>query len=160
MQGRHERNLLDGALLGRALGVLGLTEAVASMAAFLLVLTQGGWSWGEVPSPSLLALASGTAFATISLCQMGNAFACRSSVRPVWRMDPRGNPLVLAAVAGELGLLLLFVGLPSLSSLLGGAWPSATGWVAAVAGAGLLLVVDGVVKWLAGRRWRAAHPAV
>lgn len=155
MLGRPERSVLDGALLRRAFGVLGLTEAAVSMGAFWWVLHSHGWSWGETPSAGVLALASGTTFATISLCQMANAFACRSTVAPVWRMGLRGNPLVGAAVLAELVLLLLFVGLPRLSDLLGGAWPSVGGWVAAGAGAVLLVLVDGTHKRVLRLRRRA-----
>jgi magnesium-transporting ATPase (P-type) len=152
MQGRSVRKLVDRALLVRALAVLGATEAIMALGAFSLVLVAGGWSWGGTPTPHLLLVASGTAFATIAVCQMANAFACRSSVQPVWAMSLLGNKLVLAAVAAELALLVLFVGLPGLAHLLGGGWPSALGWLAAgVAGVALVLV-DGVAKHLRRRR--------
>jgi len=51
------------------------------MAAFVVVLLQGGWSWGRTPSTALLATASGTAFTTVVLGQMATAFACRSQAR-------------------------------------------------------------------------------
>ncbi|NTW41924.1 MAG: cation-transporting P-type ATPase, partial [Cellulomonadaceae bacterium] len=84
--------LLDGRVLGRAFGVLGPVEALTSMAGFLLVLTWGGWSWGQTPGAELLSLASGTAFAAIVLGQLANAFACRSESRWVGATGLRGNP--------------------------------------------------------------------
>ena len=152
MDGRHEHTVLDRALLGRAFGLLGATEAVTSLAAFVLVLVGGGWRWGLTPSPALLALASGTAFATISVAQMANAFACRSESRPVWRMAPGGNRLLLVSVGVELLLLLAFVGLPLFAGTLGGSWPSLQGWTAAVGAGVLLVLVDGLAKVSRRRR--------
>jgi magnesium-transporting ATPase (P-type) len=161
MQGRAGRRLVDRPLLLRAIGVLGLTEAVLALAVCSVVLSTGGWSWGEVPSPELLAIASGSTFAAIAVAQMANAFACRSAVLPVWRMPLLGNRLVLAAVAAELVLLVVFLGVPSLAGLLGGSWPSPLGWLAAGAGAVVLVLVDAAAKRARHRRTRvggrAAH---
>lgn len=157
MRGRSTRKVVDRALLLRAFVVLGLTEAVLAMTAFSMVLSSGGWSWGEDPSAELLAVASGTAFAAIALGQMANAFACRSSVVPVWRMHVLGNPSVLVAVAAEAVLLVAFLGVPWLADLLGGSWPTTGGWLAAGACAVALVVVDGTVKTL-GRGRRSLPP--
>ena len=151
MNGRHRRTLVDRKLLVTAFAVLGATEALLSMVAFTLVLNQHGWSWGETPSPGVLALASGTAFAAIAIAQMANAFACRSTTRPVWRMNLLGNRLVVLAVAAELALLVLFLGVPGLADLLGGSWPPLSGWLAAASAAVMLLGVDGAVKALRSR---------
>jgi magnesium-transporting ATPase (P-type) len=139
-------SLVDGTLLRRAFGVLGPAEAALSMAAFVLVLTAGGWAWGETPPAGLLMTASGTAFAAIAVAQMANAFACRSATLPVWRMNPAGNLLVVGAVAAEAALLVAFVGVPWLADLLGGGWPSSLGWAMAGAAAVVLLLVDGAHK--------------
>ncbi|MFC7363324.1 cation-translocating P-type ATPase [Nocardioides astragali] len=146
MRGLPPRVLLDRALMRRSLLVLGVTEATLSMATFTAVLVHGGWRWGEQPSAHLLAVASGSAFAAIAIGQMANAFACRSTTRPVWRLRPADNPLVVAAVVAEIVLLVAFVGVPWLADLLGGSWPSGLGWAGALAtGAGVVLV-DGLVK--------------
>jgi magnesium-transporting ATPase (P-type) len=152
MVGRRARTLVDRPLVLRAFLVLGATEAALSMAAFTLVLVHGGWTWAEVPDAGLLARASGTAFATIAVCQMANAFACRSTRVPVWRLDPLGNPLVAAAVAAELLLLVGFLGVPALAELLGGSWPSGLGWAVAAVSGVLLVLVDGWVKTRTARR--------
>ena len=153
MKGRHVRSVVDRALLLRSLVVLGPTEALASMVAFTVVLVMGGWTWGEDPSASLLALASGTAFASIAIAQMANAFACRSTSLPVWRLQLFSNRLLLVAVATEIALLAAFLAIPPVSRLLGGSWPHPSGWAMAAASAVALLVVDGVVKSIAhGRR--------
>jgi calcium-translocating P-type ATPase len=146
MAGRRGSSVVDRTLLLRAFGVLGATEAVVSMLAFTVVLRSGGWTWGATPSESLLALASGTAFAAISVGQMANAFACRSNSRPVWRLRLAGNPLVVSAVAAELVLLVVFLGVPVVREQLGGTWPSVTGWLLAGTAGVAVVVVDGLAK--------------
>jgi magnesium-transporting ATPase (P-type) len=129
MEGRRHESLVDRALLMRAFLVLGATEAVLSMTAFTLVLREGGWGWGETPGSALLAVASGSAFAVIACCQVANAFACRSTTRPAWALPPLSNRLLVGAVLAELVLLVAFLGFPPVSDLLGGSWPSTTGWL-------------------------------
>lgn len=146
MQGRSDRRVVDRSLLRRAFGVLGACEAVMALVCFAAVLVSGGWSWGEEADPTLLAVASGSAFAAIACGQMANAFACRSSVTPVWRMRLFGNPLVVAAVAAEAALLLVFLGVPPVADLLGGGWPNGLGWALALAAAPAVILVDGMSK--------------
>jgi magnesium-transporting ATPase (P-type) len=143
MRGRpRSRGLVNRTLLARVFGVLGPTEALTSLTAFAVVLLLGGWTWGGQPAPALLAVASGTAFATIAMAQMANAVACRSETEPAWRLALLGNPLLVWAVAAELLLLVLFLGLPALARLLGGSWPTAAGWACAVGAAAVLLLAD------------------
>lgn len=146
MSRHHRRSLIDRALAVRAFLVLGATEALLSIAAFTTVLLAHGWTWGEAPSGHVLALASGTAFAAIACMQMANAFACRSTRLPVWRVDLLGNRLVLLAVAAEVGMLLVFLGVPPVADLLGGAFPAPAGWGMALTAAVLLVIVDGLAK--------------
>jgi hypothetical protein len=73
---------------------------------------------------------------------MANAFACRSTHRLVWKIPVRDNLWILASVAAELVLLLAFVGIPWLAELLGGAWPSPLGWLAALACPAAVIGVD------------------
>jgi len=152
------RRLVDRALLFRAFAVLGAAEAVLSMTAFVAVLLGAGWRYGETPSGAALAAASGTTFAVIAVAQMANAFACRSETRPVTKLAPGGNRALLVAVAVELVLLGAFLGVPQLSDLLGGGWPSASGWLWAVAAAVLLLVVDAFHKQIRSAGGQAEGP--
>jgi magnesium-transporting ATPase (P-type) len=145
---RRTTDVVDGALLRRALLILGPTEAALSMGAFITVMMMGGWTYGAEASDHLLTVASGSAFAVIAAAQMANAFVCRSETRAAWTIDPRRNPLVAAAVAVEAVLLLTFLGVPWLSELLGGAWPSATGWLFCLLAAVTVPVVDATHKQL------------
>ena len=80
------------------------TEAVMSLGAFTVVLRRRRLDLGRArPAPALLAVASGTAFAAIAVGQMANAFACRSSTAPVWRLAPLDNPLLVCGRRGRAG---------------------------------------------------------
>ncbi|WP_340681349.1 cation-transporting P-type ATPase [Amycolatopsis coloradensis] len=144
-------SLIDGRLARRAFGVLGPAEAMASMAAFLVVLLGGGWWFGEVPDTALLATASGTAFTAIVLGQLANAFACRSESRWIGRIGVRGNPLLWFAIAFELAMLAAFLLMPPLPGLLGGTVPSPLGWVLAFATVPVVLLADTVHKAVRAR---------
>jgi magnesium-transporting ATPase (P-type) len=137
---------IDRRLLKRVFGVLGPTEAAATLTAFAVVLLVGGWTWGAVPSGSLLATASGTAFTTIVLAQMANAFACRSETRPAYRFGPQRNALLLKAVVAELAALVIFLGVPAIAGQLGGAWPSPLGWAMAAIAVPAVLAADALHK--------------
>ncbi|MGW1344484.1 cation-translocating P-type ATPase [Kribbella sp. NPDC002412] len=147
---RHRR-IVDRALLVRAFGLLGPVEALLAMTAFLVVLTGHGWQLGAEPTSAGLAIASGTAFAVIGLAQLGNAFACRSERNTVFEIPPTHNRALLVAVLAELALLTAFLGVPQLSGLLGGDWPSYQGWLFAGGAAIVLLLTDTTAKLLSRR---------
>jgi magnesium-transporting ATPase (P-type) len=149
---RHRR-LVDRGLLARAFGVLGMTEAVVAMSAFVLVLRGHGWHLGTQPATAALAVASGTAFAVIVLMQMANSFACRSERSTIAEIGFATNRPLLLALAAELCLLMVFLGVPPVADLLGGGWPSYQGWLFAGGGAVVLLLVDSAAKLLRRRGW-------
>ncbi|WP_407342621.1 cation-translocating P-type ATPase [Pengzhenrongella phosphoraccumulans] len=147
-------SLMDVRVVRRAFGVLGPAEALTSMVGFLVILLRGGWTFGATPAPELLAMASGTAFAAIVLGQLANAFACRSETRWVGATGFTGNPLLLIAVAVELAMLLVFVGVPPLAGLLGGTFPDAAGWALAALAIPVVWAADSAVKVLQAVRAR------
>jgi magnesium-transporting ATPase (P-type) len=148
--------LIDRLLLVRVFGVLGPTEAVAEMLAFISVLVAGGWVWAETPPDHLLQVASGAAFASVVLGQLANAFACRSQRRWVFGQSLSSNPFLLGAVAVELAVLIAFLTLPPLPSLLGGTWPTALGWAMAVLAVPLVLAADTLQKAVQSRTRRGS----
>ncbi|WP_280339601.1 cation-translocating P-type ATPase [Nocardia neocaledoniensis] len=151
--------LIDRTLLRRVFGVLGPTEAAVGVGTFLTVLLVAGWRFGDEVSAGTLASASGALFVSIVLGQLSNAFACRSETRWVGAVGWRGNPLLLATVAIEISLLVVFLWVPPLPTLLGGAPPSPLGWVLAAGAIPALLAADTAHKVLRHRR-QPSSPAV
>ncbi|HEX6222438.1 MAG TPA: cation-transporting P-type ATPase [Acidimicrobiia bacterium] len=140
--------LLDRKVAFRAFGLLGPTEAAAEMTAFFAVFLAAGWRPGDSFPDSAMATATGAAFATVVLAQTANAFACRSSTRPVWHLPLRGNKLLIGAVLVELAIAAIFLLVPPIAGMLGHESPPVAGWAIALASIPLLLAVDTVHKSL------------
>lgn len=139
--------LLNRTVAWRAFGVLGPTEAMMSMVAFVLAFVAAGWRPGEAfPAGHVAAAASGAAFITVVLAQTANVFACRSSTMWPGALGWMTNRFVVpAAAAGfAFSLLVLFVG--PLADELGHASPPLIGWVVAALSMGAVLLVDAVDK--------------
>jgi magnesium-transporting ATPase (P-type) len=140
-------HLLDRALMVRAFAVLGLVEAVVALTAFTASFVALGWRPGqEFPSGPALLAASGAAFTAIVLGQAANAFACRSAVRPALAVDPRTNPLLIAAVGAEFVILLVLLYFPPIAHVLGHAGPSAAGVAVAAVSIPAVLIADALFK--------------
>jgi magnesium-transporting ATPase (P-type) len=148
------RRLIDRRLLGRAFGLLGPVEATVAMTAFLAVLVSSGWSYGQPADATALAAASGAAFTAVVLGQFANAFACRSTTRPPWRIGWRGNPLLLWAVGIELLVLVGMLAVPPVADLLGHRPPSLLGLAIAGCAVPAVLAADALAKWVAAARRR------
>ncbi len=147
------RHLLDRRLFARAFGVLGPVEAVMELIAFLAVFVAAGWRPGDsFPTGAIMLAASGAAFTAVVLGQVANAFNCRSTVRPAWRVSWRTNTLLIWAVLAELVMLAGFLFIPPLADLLGQAPPTWAGVVVAVLAMPAVLVADATQKALVRRR--------
>ena len=142
----------------RAFGVLGPTEALFAMLAFLATFVASGWRPGDTfPEGDTLLAASGAAFSAIVLGQIATAFACRSITRSAFAMRWTANRFLLAAVAIELVLLAAFLAIPALADLLDQAPPTAAGWAVALLTPVAVLSVDALDKRM--RRERPFAPA-
>ena len=141
------RHLLDRHLLLRALVVLGITESVVEMAAFLASVSSTGWRPGtSVPSGAPLFVASGAAFTTVVAGQMANAFACRSATRWPGELGWLSNRFLVVAVICEAAMLGVFLYLRPLAQLLGQAPPNAAGYLAAALAIPAVLIADAMHK--------------
>ncbi|MDQ1515219.1 MAG: hypothetical protein QOE80_1049 [Actinomycetota bacterium] len=141
-------HLLDRTVLWRAFGLLGPVEAVFEMLAFVAGLLAAGWRPGEgFPTGHALLPASGAAFAAVVLAQMGNAFACRSTVRPAWRIPLSENRFLVGAVLAELVLLAGFLFIGPVAGLLDQAPPALPAAAVALAAGPAVLLADGLAKW-------------
>jgi len=152
-----KRHLIDGLVLRRVFAVLGPAEAVVEMAVFSVALVSAGWRPGETPTTDVLLAASGAAFATVVFGQMANAFACRSSVRPAWRVGWRTNPLLVYAVAAELVALAAFLLVPPVASAIDHGVPDGAIAALALAAAPAVVGADALDKWLRRRTRRTRH---
>jgi magnesium-transporting ATPase (P-type) len=150
--------LLDRKVAFRAFGLLGPIEAAVEMAAFFAVFLAAGWRPGEEFPDSLMAGASGAAFATVVIAQTANAFACRSTTRPVWRLAPLTNRLLIGAATIELVIAAVLLFAPPIAEVLGHESPPATGWAIALASIPLLLAADAAHKSVRKRRGARPRP--
>jgi calcium-translocating P-type ATPase len=147
------RHLIDRPLVVRAFGVLGLTEAVVEMSAFVVALVAAGWRPGDsFPTGHALMAASGAAFAAVVIGQIANSFACRSATTSPWALGWRTNRLLLWAVVVEAVALAGFLLVPPVARLLDHAFPPLAGLGVAALAAPLVLATDAVNKRVHARR--------
>jgi magnesium-transporting ATPase (P-type) len=148
------RHLIDRPLVVRAFGVLGPTEALVEMTAFVVGLMAAGWRPGDsFPTGHALWAASGAAFSAVVIGQIANSFACRSATRPPWKLGWRSNRLLLWAVAAEVVALTGFLLIPPVARLLEHAVPPLPAFLVALLAAPAVLLVD----WLHKRRRARRH---
>jgi magnesium-transporting ATPase (P-type) len=139
--------LLNRTVATRAFGVLGPTEALFEMIAFIVALVIGGWRLGdEFPTGPVLYAASGAAFLSVVVGQAANAFACRSVRRPAWELGWFSNRFLLTAIAIGVGFALSLFIIPAAAELLEQQWPPAGAWIVVLASAPAVILVDAVWK--------------
>ena len=159
---RGER-LLSWPVIARAYLFLGPLEALGALAAFLFVMQAGGWIYGAMPAPTdpLYRQATTACLAAIVLAQMVNLFVCRHPQAAAWRLPLRGNPLIVASLLAEAGLLLAIVYTELGNRLFGTVPLPVEAWLFALPFALLLGVAEelrkGVLRW--ARRRSDAAPA-
>ena len=152
------RHLVNRQLMLRAFVVLGLTESIAEMTAFLVTLYLCGWRPGlAFPTGDAFAAASGAAFTAVVAGQMANAFACRSA--RVWpgKLGWFSNRYLIVAVFCEAILLACFLYITPLAKLLGHAPPSLAGYLTALLAIPAVLIADTLQKRYTRRAVAHAH---
>ena len=151
-RGRH---LIHRGVVRRAFAVLGPTEALVEMAAFLTAMVVAGWQPGlPFPSGHALHAASGAAFMAVVVGQAANAFACRSRHLGPRRLGWFTNRYLVSAVVVELAALCGFLFIGPVARVLGQSpLPIAAALVALLA-APAVLAADALEKsW-----WRRQRP--
>jgi sodium/potassium-transporting ATPase subunit alpha len=134
---RSEREeLLSLPILAHSYLFLGLIEAAWSLALFFLVLTLGGWSYGDPVMSAgdpLYQRATGISLSTILLMQIGNLIGRRHRDRS--GLDPGlfGNRLLLAGILVQVVFSWATLYTPALNRVLGTqpveAWIYACAWL-------------------------------
>jgi len=120
----RSENIVSGAMLTRAWLWLGLLEAALVTGGFFVVLSAAGWSPGD-PTGAGSALhhdylvATTMTFAGITACQVGTAFAARTSTASLRQIGVFSNPLLLYGIAFELLFAAALIYLPPLQDLFG-----------------------------------------
>ena len=143
-QGRH---LVDWFLLFRAFIVLGLTESIVEMLAFLAALSYAGWRPGlAFPSGTALFSASGAAFTAVVAGQMANAFACRSASLWPGKLGWFSNRYLVLAVFCEAAMLIGFLYFRPLANLLGQAPPNMVGYLTGLLAIPAVFAADAIHK--------------
>jgi magnesium-transporting ATPase (P-type) len=139
--------LLNGTVLRRAFGVLGPTEALMSMLAFVLTFVALGWRPGdEFPQGQDLLVASGAAFISVVFAQAANGFACRSSTRWPGALGWTTNRLLIPATAVGMTFSLTVLLVEPVAAVFGQSTPTAIGWAVSLAAPLALLGVDAIDK--------------
>jgi calcium-translocating P-type ATPase len=115
-------SIINRAILTRAWLWLGLVEAALVTGGFFFVLGQAGWSL-DAPTAAGTPLhedylaATTMTFAGITACQVGTAFAARTSRASLREIGVFSNPLLLWGIAFELAVAAAIIYLPPLQDV-------------------------------------------
>ncbi|MHB1569663.1 MAG: cation-translocating P-type ATPase [Solirubrobacteraceae bacterium] len=158
---RREQRILDRPMLVRAWGWLGLLEAALATAAFFWLLTRAGWSPGD-PTGNGTRLhhaylqATTITFAGITACQVGTAFATRTSRAALRTIGVLSNRLLLWGIAFEIAFAAAVIYLPPLQSAFGTASLNPLDLAPLAAFPVLVWGSDELRRWTVRRRGRPA----
>ena len=113
------KGIIDKSLLLRGYVFLGLLNTAAVLAAYFIVLYQGGWRFGMSLEPSETAFisplhlkATTMVFVGIVVMQIANIFACRSEKYSAFKIGFFNNRLILWGILFELIFTAALVYLP------------------------------------------------
>ncbi len=146
-RGRDDRLLTSG-LLVRAYLFLGVSQAIAAMAAFFFVLAGAGWQWGQtVPVDSVIYRQATTACLTaIVIMQVVNVHLCRSRRTSIFSLPFFGNRLITAGIVTEIVLILLIDYTRAGQAVFGTAPLGWSAWLMVLPFAGAMLALEEIRK--------------
>jgi calcium-translocating P-type ATPase len=155
----RRESIVTGAMLTRAWLWLGLLEAGLVLGGFFLVLGSAGWSPGEEtgagsPLHDAYLAATTMTFAGITACQVGTAFAARTSRASLRQIGFLSNPLLLWGIAFELLFAAALIYLPPLQGVFGTAAIEPQYLTVLAAFPLLVWASDELRRWLLRRRAR------
>jgi calcium-translocating P-type ATPase len=114
--------ILTRAMLSRSWLWLGLIEAALVTGGFFFVLQRAGWSLGDAtgegaPLHHAYLMATTMTFAGITACQVGTAFAARTTRSSLREIGLLSNPLLLWGIAFELVFAAAVIYLPFMQGI-------------------------------------------
>jgi calcium-translocating P-type ATPase len=114
--------IISRAMLSRAWLRLGVLEALLVMGGYFLVMLTAGWSPGDATSPGTALhhtylQATTMTWAGIVACQMGAAFAVRTSHASLREVGVFSNPHLLRGVAFALAFAAVIIYVPPVQSI-------------------------------------------
>ncbi len=120
----REQGIIDRSILARGWGTLGVLEAILVSAGFFWVLLRAGWTPGAPTGPGSplhhdYLLATTMSFAGITACQVGTAFATRTTRESLRSIGAFSNRLLLWGIAFELAFAAAVIYLAPLQSVFG-----------------------------------------
>ena len=143
---RRADRLLTAGLLMRAYLFLGACQALASMTAFFVVLSDAGWQWGQAIAADSVAYRQATTacLTAIVLMQVINVHLCRSRMTSIFSLPLFGNPLITLGIVAEIGIILLIDYTPAGQALFGTAPIGWRAWLIVLPFAfGMLMLEEG-----------------
>jgi magnesium-transporting ATPase (P-type) len=160
---RRSEGVIQGEMLFRAWGYMGGISAALVMGGFFFVLLRGGWHPGDAvdagtPLHDAYLQATTMTFAGIVACQIGTAFASRTTQTSLREIGLTSNPLLLWGIAFEIAFTAALIYIPALAALFG-THPLGPIDVALLAPFPLVVWGADELRRLALRR-RARHPGV
>jgi calcium-translocating P-type ATPase len=116
------RGIIDRAMMARAWGWLGLVEAVLVLGGFFYVLLSAGWSPGASVGPGsglheAYLAATAMTFAGITACQVGTAFAARTSRASLFDIGIFSNRLLMWGILFEVIFAGALIYMPPLQEI-------------------------------------------
>jgi len=155
------QGVISRRMLARAWGFLGLISAVLVMSGFYLTLRHAGWHPGAATGPGsplnhAYRQATTVTWLGIVACQVGSAFAVRTSHASLRSVGLFSNRYLLGAIAIALAFAFALVYTPALNSFFGTA-PLTGGQLATVAPFPFIVWGADEIRRLLLRRHRAAH---
>jgi len=110
---------------------VGLIMGTLAFLVYLISLFEGGWRWGELLNLNapLYLSATASAYATLVLCQVANAFSCRSPKFSLFKIGIWTNPYLLYAELISSLMLFGVVYFPPLQKIFRTDAPSPLSWV-------------------------------
>jgi sodium/potassium-transporting ATPase subunit alpha len=111
---RRDDRLVSLKTFLRSYGIIGPTEALMSFIVFFIILSGGGWVWGQrlTADSTLYRQAAGAFLATIIFSQIGNVNACRTNRQSAASHIFRYNAWMTAGWVVEVAFIFGIIYLP------------------------------------------------